>query len=444
MIVLKFGGTSVRNAEWINRVLDIAHAELPRSPLLVSSAMAGVTDDLLSMASSAAQGRGEDALQLLESMRQRHIQTCSELLDRHESATHSALEQLISDVRHLIQGISLVRECTPRTQDAVVSFGERLSTLLIAAGGEARGIQVRLFDSREFVRTDDQFTNATCLLEPTYRLIREGITPHPHTLLIAQGFIGATADGVTSTLGRGGSDFSATIFGAALQAEEVQIWTDVDGILTADPRIVSIARQVEVLSYPEAAELAFFGAKVVHPFTIQPAVERGIPVTVRNTGRPEQAGTRIQAASEVHGVRALATRKGITVITIHSSRMLNAYGFLSRIFAVFERYRISVDLVATSEVSVSMTVDNAVNLGPAIGELENYGSVQVETHQAILSLVGRNLWRDPSFVTRVFTSLADVPLRMISLGSSDINLSLVMSESSVDTAMRTLHGEFFE
>lgn len=444
MIVLKFGGTSVRNAEWINRVLDIAHAELPRSPLLVSSAMAGVTDDLLSMACSAAQGRGEEALQLLESVRQRHIQTCNELLERHESATHNTLEQLISDVRHLIQGISLVRECTPRTQDAVVSFGERLSTLLIAAAGEARGIQVRLFDSREFVRTDDQFTSATCLLEPTYRLIREGITPHPHTLLIVQGFIGATADGVTATLGRGGSDFSATIFGAALQAEEVQIWTDVDGILTADPRIVSIARQVEVLSYPEAAELAFFGAKVVHPFTIQPAVERAIPVTVRNTGRPEQAGTRIQAASEVHGVRALATRKGITVITIHSSRMLNAYGFLSRIFAVFERFRISVDLVATSEVSVSMTVDNAVNLRPAIGELEKYGSVQVETRQAILSLVGRNLWRDPSFVTRVFTSLADVPLRMISLGSSDINLSLVMSESSVDTAMRTLHGEFFE
>ncbi|TVQ40980.1 MAG: lysine-sensitive aspartokinase 3 [Spirochaetaceae bacterium] len=443
MIVLKFGGTSVRDAEWIGRVLDIAHQELPRSPLLVSSAMAGVTDDLLSMASSASRGHSEDALQLLESVRERHMETCSELLECREGPTHNALDRLMSDVRHLIQGVSLVRECTPRTQDAVVSFGERLSTVLIAAAAEARGISVRLLDSRQFVRTDEHFTNASCMLEPSYRLIREGIHPLPGMLLIAQGFIGATADGVTSTLGRGGSDFSATIFGAALQAEEVQIWTDVDGILTADPRIVTDARQVKSLSYSEAAELAFFGAKVVHPFTIQPAVELGIPVTVRNTGRPDRAGTRIQAESETHGVRALATRKGITVITIHSSRMLNAYGFLSRIFAVFERFRISVDLVATSEVSVSMTVDNALNLGPAITELEQYGRVQIEERQAILSLVGRNLWRDPSFVTRVFVALASVPLRMISLGSSDINLGLVMAESSVDTAMRTLHGEFF-
>ena len=443
MIVLKFGGTSVANAEWIGRVLDIAQAQLPRSPLLVSSAMAGVTDDLLSMASSAARGHGEDALQLLESVRERHIQTCSLLLGSQESSTHTTLERLISEARSLVQGISLVRECTPRTQDALASFGERLSTLLIAAAAQARGIEVRLHDSRQFVRTDEQFTNAACLLETSYRLIAEGIHPTPGTLLITQGFIGATADGVTSTLGRGGSDFSATIFGAALKAEEVQIWTDVDGILTADPRIVAEARQVASLSYSEAAELAFFGAKVVHPFTIQPAVELGIPVTVRNTGHPELAGTRIQPSSEVHGVRALSTKKGITVITIHSSRMLNAYGFLSRIFAVFERFRISVDLIATSEVSVSMTVDNALNLGPAISELEQYGKVHVEARQAILCLVGRNLWRDPSFVTRVFTSLAEVPLRMISLGSSDINLSLVMAESSVDAAMRTLHGEFF-
>lgn len=443
MIVLKFGGTSVRNAEWISRVLDIVQPELHRSPLLVSSAMAGVTDDLLAMAASAARGRGEDALQLLENMRTRHLSACSELLACEESSTHHTLEQLVSEVRYLIQGITLVRECTPRTQDAVVSFGERMATQLIAAAAEARGIEIRLIDSRQFIRTDEQFTSAACLAEPTCELIRGGVRPEPGTLIVAQGFIGATADGVTSTLGRGGSDFSATIFGAALGAEEVQIWTDVDGILTADPRIVADARQVAGLSYSEAAELAFFGAKVVHPFTIQPAVELGIPVTVRNTGNPGLAGTRIQAESEVHGVRALAAKKGITVITVHSSRMLNAYGFLSRIFSVFERFRISVDLIATSEVSVSMTVDNELNLGPAIAELERYGMVQVEGRQAILCLVGKNLWRDPVFVKRVFTALMDVPVRMISLGSSDVNLSLVLAESNVDTAMRTLHGEFF-
>lgn len=443
MIVLKFGGTSVRNAEWISRVLDIVQSELYKSPFLVSSAMAGVTDDLLAMAASAARGRGEEALQLLENMRERHLAACSELLNCNGSSTHNALEQLVSEVRYLIQGITLVRECTPRTQDAVVSFGERMSTLLIAAAAEARGIETRLLDSRRFIRTDEQFTNAACLPGPTHELIRSSIRPEPGTLIVAQGFIGATEDGVTSTLGRGGSDFSATIFGAALGAEEVQIWTDVDGILTADPRIVPGARQVASLSYSEAAELAFFGAKVVHPFTIQPAVELGIPVTVRNTGNPGLAGTRIQPESEVHGVRALAAKKGITVITVHSSRMLNAYGFLSRIFSVFERFRISVDLIATSEVSVSMTVDNELNLGPAIAELERVGMVQVEARQAILCLVGKNLWRDPFFVKRVFTSLVEVPVRMISLGSSDVNLSLVLAESNVDTAMRTLHGEFF-
>ena len=443
MIVLKFGGTSVRDAHWMRRVIDIAYDALDRGPLLVSSAMTGVTDDLLAMAAAAARGNGEEALQLLENVRRRHLGVCRDITDSDTGPAHDALEQMLAEVRYLIQGITLVRECTPRTQDAVVSFGERLATVLLTAETGRRGIPVQLLDSRRLVRTDDHFTNAACIVEVTYDLIRANVHPQPGTLLIAQGFIGATAEGVTSTLGRGGSDFSASLFGSALGADEVQIWTDVDGILSADPRIVADAVLLDTISYSEAAELAFFGAKVVHPFTIQPAVELGIPVTVRNTGKPEGTGTRIHSAVDVHGVRALAAKKGVTVISVHSSRMLNAYGFLSRIFGVFERFRISVDLIATSEVSVSMTVDTSVNLAPAVAELEQYGQVQVESNQAILSLVGKNLWKDPAFVTRVFAALAKTPVRMISLGASDVNLSLVVGQQDVNGAMQTLHKEFF-
>ena len=282
-------------------------------------------------------------------------------------------------------------------------------------------------------------------MEETTTALREAIlgAEGMRVLHVLQGFIAADSAGVTTTLGRGGSDYTATIVGAALEADEVQIWTDVDGIMSADPRVVEGARTLEEISYVEAAELAFFGARVVHPYTIQPAIERGIPVYVRNTERPELPGTRITGEFAERGVRAITVKRGITVITINSYRMLNAYGFLSRIFDVFARHHVSVDLVATSEVSVSMTVDTTDRLAEVVTALEEHGQAHVEDQKAIVSLVGKDLWKDSSVLARVFQTMEGIPVRLISLGSSDTNLSLVVSEGDGVATVQRLHHAFF-
>ncbi|HUX21784.1 MAG TPA: lysine-sensitive aspartokinase 3 [Spirochaetia bacterium] len=445
MKVIKFGGTSVGSAEMIDRTLDIAESMLNDAPLLVASAMSKTTDALVLITSTASSGDEAKSVEILDGIKQNHLSTAKALLQGDLlDQTLQRLDAYFSEISSLIKGLSLLRECTPRSSDAILSFGELLSTTLIAARARGRGIDAELFDSRDFVRTDDAFTAASPLMEETAKLTREVVHPRPGKLCIAQGFIGRTQSGVTSTLGRGGSDFSATIIGSALEADEVIIWTDVNGIMTSDPRVVPEAKTISTISYNEAAELAYFGAKVVHPSTIQPAVEKGIPVWVKNTRDPNGKGTRIVAAAEGTGLRALAGKRDITLIHVSSTRMLNAYGFLSRIFSIFETNKTPVDLIATSEVSVSMSIDNTRSLKTIITELEEIGTVDVEGDLSIICLVGQDLWKDSSFIARVFGALKDIPIRMISLGSSDINLSLVVPVKMMDTAIRELHGEFFD
>jgi aspartate kinase len=280
--------------------------------------------------------------------------------------------------------------------------------------------------------------------EKTYKAIKEQVKPEASKLLVAQGFIGSSPSGATTTLGRGGSDYTATILGAALNIDEVQIWTDVTGIMTTDPRLIKKAKTIPELSYEEAAELSYFGARVIHPSTIQPAVEAGISVWVKNTHSPEDQGSKIHLGTKALGIKAIASKKGITLINVHSSRMLNAYGFLKNIFEVFERYRCSVDLVSTSEVSVSMTIDDQSNLNDIRLDLERFAEVTIEDHKSIVSLVGKDLWKDSRFITRAFSALENIPVRMISLGSSDINLGLVVPENRLDEAVTLLHQEMFE
>ncbi len=444
MIVLKFGGTSVQNAEMIDKALDIAESHLDRAPVLVASAMARVTDALVEITRAASAGNEERAREVLDQQRTHHFAVAEAFLagQRLERA-RARLEHHFGELSSLIRGLSLLRECTPRSTDAILSFGELLSTALIALRAEERGIDTELLDARDFVRTDDHFTAASPLFEVTNRLIREHVKPRAGKLIVTQGFIARTESGATSTLGRGGSDYSSTIIGAALGAEEVQIWTDVNGIMTSDPRVVSNARTIDRISYNEAAELAYFGAKVVHPSTIQPAVETGIPVLVMNTGDPKGPGTTIVARADGRGLRAIAGKKGITLIHVASTRMLNAYGFLSRIFATFEMHQTPVDLIATSEVSVSMSIDNTQALAAIVPELEEIGLVGVEDELAIICLVGQDLWKQPAFIARVFGALKDTPVRMVSLGSSDINLSLVVPGKMLNTAIQILHREFF-
>ena len=444
MIVMKFGGSSVRNASMIRRVLEIARSRLEHAPVLVSSAMGKTTDALLEIADLAVAGEGERAFARIDALEDAHEEAAATLVPGENGAgVARAVTALFEELRSLTQGIYLIRECSPRSRDAVLSFGERLATLVITAAAREAGMDAELLDSRTLVRTNTEFGSASPDMDETSRLTRGRISPRAGHLYVTQGFIGATADGVTTTLGRGGSDYTATILGAVLDAESVEIWTDVDGIMTSDPRVIPEAQTIPFISYDEAAELAYFGAKVVHPYTILPAVRREIPVWVKNTGHPEQPGTRIQTTTEGGGIRALASKNDITLITVQSSRMLNAYGFLRELFAVFDRHRVSVDLVATSEVSVSMTVDREVDIAPIITELEPLGEVSVEREKSIICMVGRGMFQQAGLLASVFDAIDPVPVRMISLGSSDVNLSIVISRADTEQVLKALHSRLF-
>ncbi|MBU8912943.1 MAG: lysine-sensitive aspartokinase 3 [Spirochaetales bacterium] len=440
MKVLKFGGSSVRDPQMILRVIDIARACLGEAPILVSSAMGKTTDMLEAAAASAEAGERSRAEQLIDRIESDHVHAAKALSTGSErEPLMTAVATLSAELRSLIHGITLIRECSPRSMDAVLSFGERLSTTIIAAAARERGLNATLVDARTLIRTDASFTAASPDLEATTALVSDRLDPQPGSLIVTQGFIASTTEGVTTTLGRGGSDFTATILGAALGADVVEIWTDVDGIMTADPRVIDGARTIPAISYDEAAELAYFGAKVVHPYTILPAVQREIPVWVKNTSSPESPGTRITGQADGTGIRAVASKSGITLVTVRSSRMLNAYGFLRALFAVFDRHKVSVDLVATSEVSVSMTVDGDTGLGLLEHDLQELGQVEIERGKSIVCLVGRDLFERSGFVAEVFAAVDPAHVRLISLGASEINLSLVVDEGETEGVLRRLH-----
>ncbi len=444
MIVLKFGGTSVQNAEMMDATLAIVERQIDRAPVLVASAMARVTDQLQEIAKLVGAGSEAEAEAILSAVLERHLACARAFLSGANLARCEAdLNGVCGELRAFIKALAMLKEWSKRSNDAILSFGERLSTIVLLHRARERGMQVELFDSRELVKTDDNFTSAVPIEDLTNRLISSRVRPQPGTLAIMQGFIASTSGGATTTLGRGGSDYTATIVGAALRAEEVQIWTDVTGIMTSDPRIVKSARTIDQISYREAAELAYFGAKVIHPSTIQPAINLGIPVWVKNTFRPDDAGTKIVSSIPANGLKAIACKKGITLVSISSSRMLLAYGFLRRIFEIFEKYLTPVDLIATSEVSVSVTIDNPAAVNSIARDLSEIGTVGVEAEKSIICLVGQDLWKDTVFLARVFSCLKSTPVRMICLGASDINLSLVVPVESTDESVRSLHEEFF-
>ncbi|PIE04443.1 MAG: aspartate kinase [Spirochaetales bacterium] len=444
MVVLKIGGTSMGSAARMDQALDIARSLLPKAPVMVCSAMGGITDRIIEASVLAQQGLADKAMQSLEAIKDVHYQCAQEFLEGDILAdTRSDLDHLFTQFASLLKGVSLLRDCSPRSLDALLSFGERLSTRLIHSRAVQQGMASELLDARGFIRTNDSFNKARPDMEETFRLTAEQVQPAAGKLIITQGFIGSTSSEVTTTLGRGGSDYSASIIGAALNAEEIQIWTDVNGIMTCDPRLIPQAFTVPEITYMEAGELAFFGAKVVHPATIQPAVVKGIPVRVKNTARPEEHGTRIAADAGFPGLKALSVKKNITVLNITSSRMLEAHGFLSLLFAVFDAAETPVDLVSTSEVSVSMTIERTDRLEEIIDRLKELGEVSAEKGMAIICMVGEHLWKDPAFPAKAFGALEDIPIRMISLGASEVNLSLVVPENQAEKALNNLHSHFF-
>ena len=447
MIVVKFGGTSVGDAAAIERATDIVRGRLARQPLVVVSALAGTTNALLSIAEQAEKGQLIGALRGVEGLRERHLAEASKLLGDQEAGADVAadLSAMFDELASLAEALSVLGHLTPRSLDAIASIGERLSSHLVVAVLCARGIPAQLVDAGDVMITDDHFTRAEpqpeLIAEAAQRIVRplleSGTTP------VVGGFVGATSAGVITTLGRGGSDYSAALFGAALRAEAIEIWTDVDGMLTADPRVVDGARLIEQIRFDEASELASFGAKVLHPSTIAPAVKIGIPVYIYNSRRPEGCGTRITFDAPRRPVSAIAGKRDVALIRNRTPRMLLAHGFMRRIFEIFDDNRTSVDVVATSEVSVSMTIDDATHLDGLLGALMALGDVSVERNRGIVALVGAGLGDSTATMAQALAALGNVKVHMVSLSSGGINLTLLVDGDQVLEAMRRLHSSFF-
>jgi aspartate kinase len=442
---MKFGGTSVADPEAIDRLMAIVRGE--HAPIVVVSALAKVTDQLVQVARWAEDGEAEKATATLKLLLDRHLGVAAAVTTTSRDALMEKVRADFEELIGLVHALAVLREVSPRSLDAVLSVGEIVSSRIVAAALGDHGVASAWVDARTVLVTDAEYNAAAPDMEASRGRARAQIAPHTKqgTAVVLGGFIGSTANGITTTLGRGGSDYSAAIFGASLDAAEIQIWTDVDGMLTADPRVVPRPRLVPQLTFAEASELAYFGAKVLHPSTILPAVDKNIPVRILNSRRPENRGTLITADGRAADgqLTALACKRDVTVVDITSTRMLMAHGFLRRLFEVFERFKTAVDVVTTSEVSVSVTVDDTRRLDGIVDNLRNFAQVNCEPEMAIICAVGENLRSDPMLFARAVTSLDRVPLRLVSQAASRRNITFVLRDADVPHAMARLHETFF-
>lgn len=449
---MKFGGTSVEDATAMQRTGHIVAGRLARGlqPVVVVSAMSKVTDQLLACAAAASAARGdrEPALEIAARLRARHLDTAAQLV------AGAPLETLQEDIGRafdsldeLVRGIAILGELTPRTSDLIVSYGERLSSVMIAAAFAHMGIPAVHVDAREVILTDAHFGKAV----PDEPAIERALAVKVKPLLSAGkvpvmgGFIGSH-DEITTTLGRGGSDYTGALVGGGLHAGAIEIWTDVNGIMTTDPRVCPDALRVRTISFEEAAELAYFGAKVLHPATILPAVQKNIPVWVLNSRNPENEGTVITAMPPpcASPFKSIAVKKRLTIIDIVASRMLLAHGFLKLVFDVFDRHKCAIDMVSTSEVSISVTVDSREALPAISAELSRLADVKFEGNKALICLVGEDIRGQSGIAGQVFGAISHVNVRMISQGASEINMSFMVNEEDAEEAVRALHRQFFQ
>ncbi|MES2123083.1 MAG: lysine-sensitive aspartokinase 3 [Gemmatimonadota bacterium] len=444
MIVLKFGGTSVGDASAIQRLVDVVELATADAPLVVVSAMTRVTNSLLDLDALLTSDEYAEAERLRRELQHRHEQTAAAL-----KVAGWVVGDLLASFEELAE---LIRVFPPvadlARRDRIAGFGELWSSLLVTGASEAKGLAASWFDARTVMHTDSHF-GAAIPDEPAIRTaVARDLAPRigAGQVVVTQGFIGRNAAGAPTTLGRGGSDFSAALFGAALGASRVEIWTDVDGLMSADPRVVPDARLLSHATYDEAAELAAFGAKVLHPATQLPLVEAGIPIVIRNTFAPEKPGTWIGAESLDDGslpVRSISFKPGVTIVQIRAARMLGAYGFLRRIFEVFERHEIVVDVLASSEVSVSLTIDDGTQLAAVVHDLGAIGEVTVKPGRGVVAVVGRAIRETPGIAARVYSAIADVNVEMISQGASASNLTFIVAEANGPQVVRALHQAFF-
>ena len=410
--------------------------------------MSGVTDSLLAIAAAAGGGRVDDALSRLDQLRERHVKAAATLAPKEATgALGTQIAAQFDDLVSLVRALGVLREVSVRSLDVVAAAGELLSSRIVTSSLNEAGVPAEWVDARRAVITNGDHTRAVPLAAETSAALKSSVLSviEAGRVPVLGGFVGSTIEGHTTTLGRGGSDYSGAIVGAGIGAREIQIWTDVDGMLTADPRVIASPRLVPRLSFAEAAELAYFGAKVLHPSTILPAVERNIPVRILNSRKAEGPGTMITAEPPMGStpLTALACKRDVTVVDITSSRMLMAYGFLRRVFEVFERYTTAVDVVTTSEVTVSVTVDDRRHLEAIVEALSEFSQVSVEHEMALLCAVGDRLRNEPAIAARAVGVLEEVPLRMISQAASRRNITVILRQADLQHAMNRLHEEFF-
>ena len=452
LVVMKFGGTSVEDPAAIGRTAAIVAGRVSagKRPVVVVSAMAKVTDQLLRAGEAAAQGDRTGALAISSRLRIRHRDTAAGLVKNTVDLSDllSFIDQKFDSLDEVLRGLSAILELTPRISDLIVSYGERISSRIVAAAFREKGIDAAHVDAREVIVTDSQFQKATPLddaiekraAEKLHPLLAEGKVP------VMGGFIGSNEAGITTTLGRGGSDFTGALVGGALPSESIEIWTDVDGIMTSDPRVCPDALRVKVISFEEAAELAYFGAKVLHPATILPAVKKNIPVYVLNSRNAPCEGTRITSLAPHCNspFKSIAVKKKLSIIDVVASRMLMTHGYMKAIFDIFDKHRCPVDMVSTSEVSVSLTVDSNDRLPLIAADLSKLADVKYEGKKALVCMVGDNIRGQSGIAAQVFSAIRHVNVRMISQGASEINMSFMIEEDDADEAVRSLHAAFFK
>ncbi|MCO4794285.1 MAG: lysine-sensitive aspartokinase 3 [Bacteriovoracaceae bacterium] len=444
IVVSKFGGSSMADATAMRRSAAIAHKQ--NSSIIVVSATYGTTNILVELSKMVTTATWENCKSTIQKIIDNHLSIASEL--EVPSQCTNDLDEMFKELTTLVRGMNLLKEATPKACDSLFSLGERMSSRLFSEClNQLRDdTEIECFDVRKVLRTNSQYGKAAPNFEEIKKLADQHLldVKYAGRVFVTQGFIGKDANGATTTLGRGGSDYSAAILAYALGAEKLEIWTDVAGIATTDPRICPDTKPINVISFQEAAELATFGAKVLHPTTLLPAMWGDIPVFVGSSFEPEKEGTWIRKNPEERPlIRAMAVRKDQTLLTLKNPNMLHAHGFLFNVFKVFNNHEVSVDSITTSEISVSLTVDDSTLLNKnLIRDLEELGEVHVEEDLSLVSLIGNNINHTPGLASDIFNALGDINVRMICFGASKHNFCFLVNETMVPEAIGRLHKRF--
>lgn len=450
LIVSKFGGTSMGDAECMLRSSEVAFGR--GASLVVVSATSGTTNELIALGKASESQPWAEAEKILSKIHSRHVKIAADLHLPTESMQR--LETLFEEMGSIAKGINLLKDCSIKAMDTLMSLGERMSSVLCTEAmaqvlkKHNSDKKAMWFDVREVLRTDDSFGKARPLTKEVENLSQKklGFLRDYKTVVVTQGYIGSTEEGMTTTLGRGGSDYSAAILAEGVAADVLEIWTDVAGIATTDPRICPAAKPIDEISFKEASELATFGAKVLHPATLLPAIRKNIPVFVGSSFDADAKGTWIRKEVEDHPlIRAMAMRKKQILVTLSTPEMLHAHGFLFQIFKIFNDHKVSIDAITTSEISVSVTLDDSTLVNKKlIADLSEIADVQVEENLTLISLIGNNINHTPGLAKQIFETISDINVRMICLGASKHNFCFLVSEDQSTQAIQRLHKKFVE